>query len=165
VIEFDPASIPINENQPVYDATCQGSEVVPRPGAFKCTFENGGVGDPCFVIKDNTLICGPNPVHASYQAVVTATEPLPEVRRARGEPFAFYLDLGANKPPCERRAETFTVDGHTVTHTCQAPGAWIVGELDTDQPMWVAQYITTDTQGSTITYGPEASDVVRAWVH
>jgi hypothetical protein len=84
VIEFDLASIPINENQPVYDATCQGSEVVPRPGAFKCTFENGGVGDPCFVIKDNTLICGPNPVHASYQAVVTATEPLPEVRRARG---------------------------------------------------------------------------------
>jgi hypothetical protein len=40
-----------------------------------------------------------------------------------------------------------------------------VGELDTTKATWVAQYITTDTQATQITYGPQASDVVRAWVH
>jgi hypothetical protein len=165
VIAFDPTSIAIDENRPVFEATCEASITVPRPSAFRCTFESGGVGDPCFVIKDETLICGPNPVHGSYQALVTATEPLPEGNGVGSEPFIFYVDLGADMAPCGRRPEPFRVGEQVVTYGCQAPGAWIVGELDRSRETWVAQHITTDTQLTQITSGPEPKDVARAWVH
>jgi hypothetical protein len=165
VIAFDPTSIPINPDLAIRTATCEASAVVPRPGAFQCTFEGGGQGDPCFVVEGNTLMCGPDPVYGSYVAVVTASEPLPEAGGLAGDPIPFYLDLGSSKPPCELRAEPLEVSGQMVTYTCRAPGAFLVGELDTSRTTWVAQYITTDTQASQITYGPEPSGVVRAWVH
>jgi hypothetical protein len=165
VIEFDPASIAINENRPVLEAACEATIAVPRPGAFKCTFEQGGVGDPCFVIADNTLICGPNPVLESYQAVVTTTDPLPAGSGSTGDPFAFYLDLGAHRAPCARRSEPFIVGGHMVTYGCQSPGVWIVGEPDTSGSRWSAQFITTDVQATQVTRGPVPSVIVRAWVH
>ena len=165
IIPFDPASIAVNDSQPVLDGTCAASVAVPRAGAYRCDLENGGVGDPCFVVEGDLLICEPNPVFGSYQALVTVTEPLPQTVSTVAEPVPFFLDIGSNKPPCAKRAETFEVSGHTVTYTCQAPGAFIVGELDTSGLTWVAQYITTDTQSTQVTYGPEASDVLRAWVH
>jgi hypothetical protein len=165
IIPFDPASIPINESQPVFDASCAASVAVPRAGAYSCSFENGGAGDPCFVVEGDRLMCGPNPVHGSYQTLVTATEPLPETGSTASEPVPFFLDIGSNKPPCVKRAEPSEVSGYTATYTCRAPGAFIVGDLDTSGATWVAQYITTDTQNTQVTYGPEASDVVRAWVH
>ena len=138
---------------------------VPRPGAFRCTFEQGGVGDPCFVIADQTLICGPNPVLGSYQAVVTTADPLPVGSGSAGDPFAFYLDLGANRAPCARRAEPFAVGDYMVTYGCQSPGTWIVGELDTSGSTWSAQWITTDVQATRVTHGPEQKVILRAWVH
>jgi hypothetical protein len=165
VIPFDPGSIARSENQPLLGGTCEASVVVPRAGAYKCALSNGGTGDPCFVVEDNILICGPNPVHGSYQAMVEATMPLPQAIVVADKAVPFYLDLGLDKPPCAKRAEPLEISGQAATYACQAPGAWIVGEPDTSKATWVAQYITTDTQATQITYGPEASDVVRAWVH
>lgn len=165
IILFDPASIPLNNGQPVFDGTCTASVVVPRAGAYRCEFENGGVGDPCFAVEGDRLMCEPNPVFGSYQALVAVKEPLPEAQTTVEEPVPFFLDIGSNKPPCAKRAEPFEVSGYTVTYTCHAPGAFIVGDLDTSAATWTADYITTDTQSTQVTYGPESSDVVRAWVH
>jgi len=93
--------------------------------------------------------------------LVTVTEPLPETASTAAEPVPFFLDIGSNKPPCAKRAETFEVSGYAVTYTCHAPGAFIVGELDTSGRTWVAQYITTDTQSTQVTYGPEAGTMYR----
>jgi hypothetical protein len=165
VIPFDPASIAVNENQPVLGGTCADSVAVPRAGAYRCDLENGGVGDPCFVVAEDQLMCEPNPVFGSYQALVAVTGPLPETVSTAAEPVPFFLDIGSDKPPCSKRDETFEVSGHTVTYNCQAPGAFVVGELDKSGPIWLAQYITTDAQSTQVTYGPESSDVLRAWVH
>jgi hypothetical protein len=107
------------------------------------------------------LICEPNPVFGSYQALVTVTEPLPETVSTAAEPVPFFLDIGSNKPPYAKRAEKFEVSGYTVTYTCHALGASVVGELDTSGWSWVAQYITTDAQSTQATYGPEASTMYR----
>jgi hypothetical protein len=58
-----------------------------------------------------------------------------------------------------------TFDGQMVHWSCAAPGAWLVDGLNTSQSAWVAQYVTSDSQGTWITYGPEAVDVTKAWVH
>ena len=58
-----------------------------------------------------------------------------------------------------------TLNGRPVTWSCAAPGAWLLDELNMTQPAWVAQYVTTDSQGTKVTYGPVSVDVTKAWVY
>ena len=37
--------------------------------------------------------------------------------------------------------------------------------LETARPVWIARYITSNTQGTAVTYGPEPTRVTRAWVY
>ena len=101
-----------------------------------------------------------------YSAIVRVTNtPLPAGVGA-AEPLPFYVRLEAGKPPCAVGVNApMQLEGQEVTWRCEAPGAWIVGELQTDRPNWRANYVVTDSSGSKITYGPEETLVVEAWVY
>jgi hypothetical protein len=81
-------------------------------------------------------------------------------------PVPFYLNLGPGKPPCAVGVNSpIQLEGNEVTWRCEAPGAWIAGDLRTERPDWLADYVVTDSSGTTITYGPEETFVVEAWVY
>ena len=82
------------------------------------------------------------------------------------EPVAFFLELASGYPPCAKRADLKKeLAGQPMTYSCEAPGAWLLGNVDMAQPEWVVQYVTTDTQSAQVTFGPKAVKVVRAWVY
>ena len=166
VILLDPASLPADPSQAPVPSTCAASERVPRAGVYRCTTDGGGVFDPCFSVGAGILGCEPNPVMGSWTSVVQSTGPLPESVDRTNEPVAFYLELGTSYPPCSAGTTApKELDSQVVTFTCQAPGAWILGPLDTSTARWTAQYVTTDTQGETVTSGPTATDITRAWTY
>lgn len=166
-IQFDPASITPSADQPVLTGDCVASVRVPRAGAYSCAAETGANFDPCFVlVESGDLGCQPNPRAGRYSAIVRATNaPLPE-GRGGPQPLPFYLSLGPGKPPCAVGVNTpMQLDGQEVTWRCEAPGAWIVGDLRTERPDWRADYVVTDSSGTKVTYGPEETVVVEAWVY
>lgn len=166
VILFAPDSIaPAPDQQPV-PGTCAPSSLLPRPGAFRCTTAAGAIFDPCFALSAGALLgCDPNPVAGTYAALVTPNEPLPATT-GESDPLPFYVNLGPSKPLCAIGPDTpKELLGQPVTFACQAPGAWIVGPLQMQQPTWLADYTVTDSAGTEVTYGPEASAVVQAWVY
>ena len=80
--------------------------------------------------------------------------------------MAFYLVLEEGNPPCVKRADLeMELAGQPVTYSCEAPGAWLVGDLDTSQSTWTAQRVITDPSGITVTDGPTTVEVRRAWVY
>ena len=82
------------------------------------------------------------------------------------EPVAFFLELASGHPPCAKRADLEKgLAGQPVTYSCQSPGAWLLGNVEMAQSAWVVQYVTTDTQGAQVTFGPKTVKVVRAWVY
>lgn len=165
--QFDPQSIAPPADQPVLAGECAASVRVQRAGAYSCTAETGAAFDPCFVLAPGgDLGCQPNPPAGRYSAIVKATNtPLPEGGGA-AEPLPFYLSLGPGKPPCAVGVNApMQLEGQEVTWRCEAPGAWIMGELQTARPDWRADYVVTDSTGSKITYGPEETVVVEAWVY
>jgi hypothetical protein len=166
-IQFDPNGITPSIDQPVLAGACVASLRVPRTGAYSCTAETGALFDPCFVLdEDGSLGCQPNPPAGRYAALITATNaPLPAAAGV-AQPAPFYLNLAPGTPPCAAGVNTpMQLDGHEVTWRCEAPGAWIVGDLRTDRPDWLADYVVTDSSGAQITYGPEATFVVTAWMY
>ena len=81
-------------------------------------------------------------------------------------PLPFYLQLDGNKPPCAKGvASPLTFNGQPVTYSCEAPNAWILGTVRTEDPAWSADYIVTDTGNQTVTFGPEPTFVIEAWVY
>ncbi len=166
VLPFDPASIaPAGGQQPIA-GTCEASQSLSHRGAYRCTTDAGATFDPCFARGDSEpLGCKPNPVAGTYSAFVNVGTPLPTAE-VSGEKAPFFLNLGAQKPTCSiGTTSSLEFDGTPVTYSCAAPGAWILGALRTDQPAWQADYVVTDSNVSTITYGPEATFVVQAWVY
>jgi hypothetical protein len=167
VIDFDPATIPVNEQPDPQPAQCGPSVVIPSAGAYRCSTQSGGAPDPCFVVKDdNILACNPNPAFGFWSgALLQATNQLPPAPSQPSEPVIFYLDIGSNNPPCEKRSpeQPLTVAGQPVSFTCQAPGAWVIGPIDNGQPTWTVQYVITSSDGSSVTYGPTTTPIVWAW--
>jgi hypothetical protein len=161
---FDPASIPVDPNQQPVAGTCAASALVPRQGAYACVTASGGSFDPCFAVGEGVLGCQPNPVAGTWSALVQVSGALPATTNQAASPVKFYLDLGTGYPPCRLGTSSpMQLNGLEVTYSCQAPGAWIVGPLDTANATWIAQYVTTDAAGTTITYGPTGVNVVRSW--
>jgi heat shock protein HslJ len=174
VVQFDPTSVQLDPNQePVAVASCEPSQVVPRPGAYQCVPEGGGNFDPCWVVAGNTLLCNPRWLPPMFEdppdyTLATAPATLPDIDPAATEvePVPFYLALEAGNPPCLKRADLeMNLAGQPVTHSCEAPGAWLVGDLDTSQPTWTAHRVITDPSGATVTDGPTSVEVRRAWVY
>jgi hypothetical protein len=166
-IQFDPNSITPSADQPVLAGACVASLRVPRTGAYSCSAETGVWFDPCFVLdQDGSLGCQPNPPAGRYSALITATNaPLPATAGVP-QPVPFFLNLAPGKPPCAVGVNTpMQLGAHEVTWRCEAPGAWIVGDLRTGRPDWLADYVVTDSSGAQITYGPEATFVVTAWMY
>jgi hypothetical protein len=165
VAPFDPAALPPAPGPPARGAACGPSAAVPREGAYSCLPEGAaGVLDPCFALSGDALACTVNPATGSY-TLVAATAPLPATSDAQAEAVPFYVELGADKPPCAKRGQPVAIGAYVAGYACQAPGAWLVGPLRTAGPVWIAQYATSDTQNATVTYGPEPTRVARAWVY
>ncbi len=165
IIQFDPASVQIDPGQEPLASTCQSSWVVPKAGVYRCLPEDGGALDPCFVLQGSTLLCSPNPVFGGY-ALAKATNSLSGGDPSSAEPVIFYLELEEGNPPCGKRADvSLELAGQPVTYACEAPGAWLVGDLDTAQPTWMAQRVITDPSATTVTDGPTPVEVRRAWVY
>jgi hypothetical protein len=164
VIVLDPRSFKIDPSPTPLKATCEASTAVPRTGAYKCTPAGGSNLDPCFVVEGNTLVCNLNPVVGSH-SLVTATNSLPKGGTVQDKPVAFFLELESRYPTCIKRGDFKELSGQPVPYSCQAPGAWLVGNLDTTHPTWVVQYVTTDSQGAQVTFGPQPVNVVRAWTY
>lgn len=166
VLLFNSKFITPAEGQEPVPAVCDESPVLPRPGAYHCKTEAGADLDPCFfLVEGGNLGCEPNPMALTYAAIVTSSNPLPEIE-GEEDPIPFFLNLGAQKPPCSKRVPPpFELDGAPITYSCAAPGAWIVGPLRTDTPAWEADYVVTDTNHAAVTYGPEGSFVEQAYVY
>ena len=165
VVPFDPAVLPPTASQTALGAVCGPSAAVPRAGAYACQVEGTSDRlDPCFALSDTALACAVNPA-TGVHTLVTATDPLPGTTDAQAAPVPFYVELGGAKPPCAKRGQPVAIGGYAATYACQAPGAWLVGPLATARPVWIAQYATSDTQHTAITYGPEPTRVARAWVY
>ena len=174
IIQFDPNAVPLDPNQePRAVASCQPSLVVPRSGVYQCTQADGFNLDPCWLVEGNTMLCNPRWMPPLFedppsQILATAPDSLPEIDPATtaAESVAFYLALEEGNPPCVKRADLETeLAGQPVTYSCEAPGAWLVGDLDTSQPTWLAQRVITDSSGTTVTDGPTPVAVRRAWVY
>ena len=166
VVQFNPESITPGAEQPVLTGECGPSLLVPRNGAYSCIADGGARLDPCFFLVEGlNLGCEPDPVAFRYAAILTARNPLPDIDGGI-DPVPFYLNLGPDKPLCAKGVDSPTeVDGKELTWTCQAPGAWIAGELRTGQPAWLADYVVTNTGVTSITDGPEATFVTHTWVY
>jgi hypothetical protein len=166
VILFDPLAIAPLPDQKPQPGACLASARVPRAGAYRCTAESGATFDPCFSFSPDLLGCEPKPAQTSWSAVIAIADPLPDTVSQVSTPMAIYLDLGPSHPPCDVGTTTSkTLNGQPVTYTCAAPGAWVLGPLDTATDSWTADYVTTDSQGETVTSGPTTVDVVRAWMY
>lgn len=165
-VRFDPLSIPLRPEASALPASCAPSVIVPREGAYQCTTESGGVLDPCFEVAAGTLGCHPNPKNGMWQAgPLSVTGTLPENPAPAAEPVAFALDLGPQQPLYTKRAEPKPIEDLQATWDGQAPGAFIVGELDTRNPLWIAQRITTSSDTSTVSSGPTPTEVLVAWTY
>ena len=165
VVPFEPAALPPAPGQPARGAACGPSAAVPRPGAYACQPEGSSDRlDPCFALSDTALACAVNPATGAYTPV-TATGPLPAMTGAQVGPVPFYVELDGAKPPCAKRGQPVPIGGYAADYACQAPGAWLAGPLATARPVWIAQYLTSDTQNTVVTYGPEPTRVTRAWVY
>ncbi len=161
---LDPRSFKIDSSQTPLKATCEASTAVPRTGAYKCALAGGSNLDPCFVVEGNTLVCNLNPIVGSH-SLVTATNSLPKGGTVQDKPVAFFLELESRYPTCIKRGDSKELSGQPVPYSCQAPGAWLVGNVDTTHATWVVQYVTTDSQGAQVTFGPQLVNVVRAWTY
>jgi hypothetical protein len=165
VVPFDPAALPPNPSGPVRTAACVQSTAVPRAGAYACHPDGSSSSlDPCFLVSGTTLACSVNPATGTYTPV-TASGTLPDTTNAQTSAVPFFVELGASKPPCEKRAEPVQIGAYAATYACQAPGSWLVGPIDTARLAWIAQYITSNTQNTVVTFGPEPTRVTRAWVY
>jgi hypothetical protein len=165
VVPFDPAALPPAPGQPARSAVCGPSAAVPRPGAFACQPEGAtDTLDPCFALSDISLACAVNPATGAY-IPVAAAGPLPATAGAPAGPVPFHVELDGTKPPCAKRGQPVPIGAYAATYACQAPGAWLVGPLATARPVWIAQYVTSDSQNTVVTYGPEPTRVTRAWVY
>jgi hypothetical protein len=165
-ILFDPASVAVDPARPAVPGTCTASLYVPRAGAYGCMTETGASWDPCFVLAEGQLGCGADPISNSWSLLVAPSQPLPATADELADPVAFYVELAPGHPPCRMgRASPLELGGEPVTYICEAPGAVLVGLLVTVTDPWQAQYVTTDTQGDTVTSGPSPVDVVRAWMY
>jgi hypothetical protein len=163
-VTFDPTTFVVLGGQPARAAACAGSKALPNRGAYACADQTGAVLDPCFLQSGNQLVCQPNPL-TSNAIVVSASNTLPAVPKT-GSPAPFYLQLTEAYPYCRVRGDlTLQFNGQPVTFSCEAPAAWLLGPIDASKPAWTAQYITTDTQGSKVTYGPVVVPVGIAWVY
>jgi hypothetical protein len=165
VVPFDPAALPPAPAPAARGAACGPSAAVPCAGAYACLPEGAADAlDPCFALSDTALACAVNPATGAYTPV-TATGPLPATTDALASPVPFSVELDGAEPPCAKRGQPVVIGAYVADYGCQAPGAWLVGPLATARAVWIAQYATSDTQNTALTYGPEPTRVARAWVY
>lgn len=75
------------------------------------------------------------------------------------QPEAVLAQLPNGSLECNLLAEPKTIGGVIAKYGCQAPGAYLTF-VDTRSNPWTSGYFTTDSQSTTVTYGPEKITVV-----
>ena len=175
VIAFNPSTFGTGTDTitpPDSLGSCEASGVLPRPNAYSCTTEAGARHDPCFVIaafnyqssSGSQLGCSPDPISGSWGAIVRVNGALPEIPAPALDPIVFFVSLGSAYPGCERIEPKRPLGAETISFQCKAPGAVLVDDINTSVSPFTAQYVTTDSAGTTITSGPELTPVETAWV-
>ncbi|RIK23855.1 MAG: hypothetical protein DCC51_02075 [Anaerolineae bacterium] len=165
IIKFDPTSIALT-GDPV-EGTCHELGVI--PGTYRCDLASEVVG-PCFALGATRLLCGPDPVHNTYAALVTPTGELPVVTLPspdRTIPFFVALDNGMT---CHYRAapEPVIIGGVLAQYECDEPYTFLLGEgnlpFSRDTPLWEAGLYTLDPATGTSPSGKVPVNVLQVWV-
>ena len=172
VIEFDPDSIELPYTNPV-PATCSASTVVLSPDVYKCATEVGSILDPCFVADENKkiLACSPSPVLGSYQALVTATNSLAARGATNQTPSTFYIQLFPQVGPgltCSKNPLPYKneIDNNFVTYNCNAPGSFILEDLNTKNKLWTSNHVIQNSDSPyEVTYQDDSFPVQKAWTY
>lgn len=73
------------------------------------------------------------------------------------KPAQVYVDAGAPLV-CDLLATPKQIEDLTAEYSCRAPGAYLT-TVDQSTDPWTAGYMTTNTQGDEITFGPETTKV------
>lgn len=165
VLKFDPASIATGGD--AVPGTCR--ELAGVPGAYQCDLENDLAG-PCFALGGTRLICGPNPVANTYDALVSPTGDLPVVSPPSPDrAVPFFVEL-ANGMTCVYRVapEPVIIGGIVAQYECDEPYAYLLGEgspsFSQDAPLWEAGLYTLDPATGTSPSGKVPVDILRVWI-
>lgn len=168
IIQFDPLSIPINEDEDPLTATCEHSAIVNHDSVYSCTPVDDESIDPCFPIDISSLICDPDPstnAVKSYKAFVTSSNPLPTGNPEENEPVALFVELDTDDQlTCSRLEPTMIIDEKPITYGCNVDNTWITGELETSDDIMTANVVTkvsltSDAVSSTKT------NILKVWIY
>lgn len=165
ITRFDPTSIAIS-GEPV-EGTCH--ELAAIPGTYRCDLANRVVG-PCFALDATRLLCGPDPAHNTYTALVTPTGDLPAVAAPSPDrTMPFFVALG-NGMTCHYRAapEPVIIGGIIAQYECDEPYTFLLGEgeppFSHDAPLWEAGLYTLDPATGTSPSGKVPVSVLQVWI-
>jgi hypothetical protein len=164
IVKFDPASIPLDGRDPVR-GSCGALTAV--PGTYYCILDGGGTAAPCFELGGERLLCGPNPVTGSYQALVAPDAPLPEVLPPPpDQAVEFFVELEGDIRTCVIRTgvEPVIIAGVAALYDCDAPYTFLLGIDKFRTPIWEAALYTLDPATGESPSGKVPIDVIRAWI-
>lgn len=163
VVKFDPQSIPLDGRDPMAGA-CEALAVV--PGTYTCMLEDGRTTAPCFALSGERLLCDPDPVARSYEALVRPDGPLPPVVPSSPDQAAeFFVELEGDVRACTIHTgiEPVIIAGVAATFDCDAPYTYLLG-FEKSSPIWEAALYTLDPATGASPSGKVPVNVVRAWL-
>jgi hypothetical protein len=160
------------------EAACTAPSIVAldRPDAWSCFGVTNEIYDPCFENpflppdQQTELACFETPLSTDV-VIVTLTDPLvrkkAEPTPAMAEPtpdagviepweLPWAFDL-ANGDRCSLLRGTLIAMAGQVVHYGCADGGLVLGEVDTDEPVWTVNYLAADDFASNVI------DVTVAW--
>lgn len=167
VVRFDPASIPLGDDEAVPGA-CAESAVV--PGAYRCDLAAGDPAEPCFALGGTRLICGPDPVADTYRALVSPTNTLPSVLPPSPDrAVVFFVELDTGMTCIIRTApEPVIIGGLAASYDCDQPYTYLLGDQNMvfgkDAPLWQAGVFTLDPATGASPSGKVPKGIVRVWI-
>lgn len=163
VIKFDPASIPLTGSDPIA-GNCRAWDVV--PGTYSCVLDSGDTTAPCFALSGERLMCRPNPVRRSYEALLKPVAPLPAMAPPSPDQLTeFFVELEGDVQTCTIRTgvEPVIIGGLAATFDCDAPYTYLLG-FEKSTPTWEAALYTLDPATGESPSGKVPVNVVRAWI-
>lgn len=161
VVKFDPASIPLSGA--AVEGTCAASTLV--QGTYRCELAAGGAAEPCFVVGDQRLLCGPDPVAQSYATLVNAGGKLPSVAPPSPDrAVEFFIEL-EDGMTCALRTgpEPVILAGVEAKYDCNEPYTFVMG-LERSAPAWEAAVYVLDPDTGESSSGELPVNVRRVWV-
>ncbi|OGE36921.1 hypothetical protein A3B45_00555 [Candidatus Daviesbacteria bacterium RIFCSPLOWO2_01_FULL_39_12] len=106
--------------------------------AWRCIAGNS-IHDPCFEIDTNRLVCDIDPEVAGSGFVLNLTEKLPTSEHSSTSRELYWIIKLANGTKCWVNTGTADmVNGEFYYYSCDKDNAVIIGELDKNTNLWIA---------------------------